>query len=139
MLNIANTVKNVQHIKKQNRDSLSKGELIMPKETNKKQGKEKKHFMKDFKAELKRVIWPTAKQLLNNTVAVITIVLITAILVFALDFTFEKINEHGIEKLKSVVESKNTVDNSVSDEVSDTDTTENVEASNEISENAVNE
>ena len=40
----------------------------MPKEANKKQSKDKKHFMKDFKAELKRVIWPTPKQLLNNTV-----------------------------------------------------------------------
>ena len=43
----------------------------MPKEANKKQSKETKHFFKDFKAELKRVIWPTPKQLLNNTVAVI--------------------------------------------------------------------
>ena len=68
----------------------------MPKETNKKQSKDKKHFFKDFKAELKRVIWPTPKQLVNNTVAVITIVLITAIIVFVLDFTFEKMNEYGL-------------------------------------------
>lgn len=93
----------------------------MPKETNKKQGKEKqskdkKHFMKDFKAELKRVIWPTPKQLLNNTIAVITIVLITAVIVFVLDFTFEKMNEYGIEKLKSVVETKNTIENETSSE-----------------------
>ncbi len=93
----------------------------MPKETNKKQGKEKqskdkKHFMKDFKAELKRVIWPTPKQLLNNTIAVITIVLITAAIVFVLDFTFEKMNEYGIEKLKSVVETKNTIENETSSE-----------------------
>lgn len=93
----------------------------MPKETNKKQGKEKqskdkKHFMKDFKAELKRVIWPTPKQLLNNTIAVITIVLITAAIVFVLDFTFEKMNEYGIEKLKSVVETRNTIENETSSE-----------------------
>ena len=113
----------------------------MPKETNKKQSKEKKHFMKDFKAELKRVIWPTAKQLTNNTVAVITIVLITAIIVFALDFTFEKMNEFGIEKLKSVVNTNTTVENTVSNEVAEnTDTTDaNTVDSNEIVENAVNE
>ena len=64
----------------------------MPKEANKKQSKDKKHFMKDFKAELKRVIWPTPKQLLNNTVAVITIVLITAVIVFALDVVFESMD-----------------------------------------------
>ena len=38
----------------------------MPKEANNKnQSKDKKHFMKDFKAELKRVIWPISKQLTN--------------------------------------------------------------------------
>ena len=95
----------------------------MPKkETNKKQNKEKKHFMKDFKAELKRVIWPTPKQLLNNTVAVITVVLITAAIVFVLDFVFESMNTYGINRLKDMVESQNSVttntveENEVSDE-----------------------
>ena len=81
----------------------------MPKETNKKQNKDKKHFMKDFKAELKRVIWPTPKQLLNNTVAVITVVLITAAIVFVLDFVFESMNTYGIEKLKETVSTTNSV------------------------------
>ena len=109
----------------------------MPKETNKKQNKETKHFFKDFKAELKRVIWPTPKQLLNNTVAVITIVIITAAIVFALDFTFEKMNQYGINKIKSVVESKNTVSNETSQENSSNET--NSESSNEVSNNSVNE
>ena len=72
--------------------------------------KEKKHFLKDFKAELKKVIWPTPKQLVNNTVAVITIVLLIAIIVFVLDFTFEKMNTFGINKLKSMVETTNSVE-----------------------------
>lgn len=124
----------------------------MPKETNKKQNKEKqvkekKHFWKDFKAELKRVIWPTPKQLINNTVAVITIVLITAVVVFALDFAFEKVNEYGIEKLKTVVETKkdNTItnetalneavteENTTNESVSNT--TENNTQTNQVSEN----
>ena len=85
----------------------------MPKkETNKKQNKEKKHFMKDFKAELKRVIWPTPKQFLNNTVAVITVVIITAAIVFILDFAFESMNKYGIDKLKTMVDSSNTVESS---------------------------
>ena len=62
--------------------------------------KENKHFFKDFKAELKKVIWPTPKQLINNTIAVITIVLITAVIVFVLDVAFEKMNTYGINKLK---------------------------------------
>ena len=82
----------------------------MPKDVtknDKKEKKENKHFFKDFKAELKRVIWPTPKQLVNNTVAVITIVLITAIIVFVLDLVFELMNSYGIDKLRGMVESQN--------------------------------
>lgn len=79
--------------------------------------KEKKHFFKDFKAELKKVIWPTPKQLVNNTVAVITIVLITAIIVFVLDLAFEKMNTYGINKLKEIVNSKNEISNELTNEV----------------------
>ena len=83
----------------------------MPKEANKKQDSKKqskKSFGKDFKAELKRVIWPTPKQLFNNTVAVITVVLITAAIVFVLDFAFESMNKYGIEKLKEMVDNNNS-------------------------------
>ena len=75
------------------------------KEKNK-ENKVKKHFFKDFKAELKKVIWPTPKQLINNTVAVVTIVLITTVIVFALDVVFKALNEHGITKLQSYVVEK---------------------------------
>ena len=91
----------------------------MPKDNKNK--KEKRHFLKDFKAELKKVIWPTPKQLVNNTVAVITIVIIVAIIVFVLDFTFEKLNTYGINKIKSMVETTNSIQettNSVNEEVS---------------------
>ena len=71
---------------------------------DKKEKKENKHFFKDFKAELKRVIWPTPKQLVNNTVAVIVIVIITAIIVFVLDVTFELVNKQGINRVKEFVE-----------------------------------
>ena len=70
-----------------------------------KNSKDKRHFFKDFKAELKKVIWPTPKQLVNNTVAVITIVLITALIVFILDVTFESINKYGVDKIRDAVES----------------------------------
>lgn len=84
----------------------------MPKDINdKKEKKENKHFFKDFKAELKRVIWPTPKQLVNNTVAVITIVLITAIVVFVLDLAFETVNNYGVNKLREVVGTHNEQSN----------------------------
>ena len=109
----------------------------MPKE--KKNKKEKKSFFKDFKAELKKVIWPTHKQLVNNTVAVITIVLITAIIVFVLDFTFEKLNTYGVNNLKKIVKSENEVTNELAEENTDSNeieetNTEETESSEEVSE-----
>ena len=117
----------------------------MPKETKKQDSKKqaskkqdtknKKHFMKDFKAELKRVIWPTPKQLLNNTVAVITVVLITAAIVFVLDLAFESMNTYGIEKLKEMVGTTNTIEGNSVDNT-DTNTADtNTVATNEVSEN----
>lgn len=78
----------------------------MAKKESKNENKVKKHFFKDFKAELKKVIWPTPKQLVNNTVAVVTIVLITAVIVFALDAVFDLGNKYGITKLQSIVDEK---------------------------------
>ena len=78
----------------------------MAKNESKNENKVKKHFFKDFKAELKKVIWPTPKQLVNNTVAVVTIVLITAAIVFVLDAIFDLGNKYGITQLQSIVNEK---------------------------------
>ena len=87
-----------------------------------KEKKEKKHFFKDFKAELKKVIWPTTKQVANNTTAVIVIVLLTAAIVFVLDLTFETLNTQGVNRLKGIVqvnEIENNVDENVIDDHND--------------------
>ena len=70
---------------------------------NKKETKNKKSFFKDFKAELKKVIWPTPKQLINSTTAVIVIVVITAAIVLVLDIAFDMLNKYGINNLKSLI------------------------------------
>ena len=114
-----------------------------------KNSKDKTSFMKSFKAELKKVSWPTPRQLFNNTVAVLVIVLITAVIVFVLDLTFESMNKYGINKIKEVV--SNSTTNEAIDENSEDSTTnevieenseeseENVETSNEtIEENTEN-
>lgn len=72
-----------------------------------KQEKEKnnqKHFWRDFKAELKKVIWPTKKQLANNTLIVVAMVLITTVVVLVLDLAFEALNTYGINKVKKAVQ-----------------------------------
>ena len=42
--------------------------------------KKKNNFFKEVKAELKKVTWPTFKKLVNNTFAVVSIVLILPII-----------------------------------------------------------
>lgn len=121
-----------------------------PAKTNKKENnKNKKSFSKDFKAELKKVVWPTPKQLINNTVAVITIVLVTAAIVFVLDLAFETLNKQGVNKIKQVVTANNTTannttenqttestDNQTSAEDSeDTNNVENTDNNNNVEEN----
>ncbi len=98
--------------------------------------KNKKHFFKDFKAELKKVIWPTPKQLINKTVAVVVIVLITAAIVFVLDLVFKLLNDQGINKLKSSIRNEtvveNTVDNNIDNTTDNTEVTDNVVSVDEI-------
>lgn len=69
--------------------------------------KKKNNFFKEVKAELKKVTWPTFKKLVNNTFAVVSIVLILSAIVFILDVCFENINKFGVEKLKSFVSNEN--------------------------------
>lgn len=92
--------------------------MAKEKESKVKNGNE--HFMKDVKAELKKVTWPTSKQMVNNVTAVLVIVLVTAAIVFCLDFVFGAMNKYGVDKLKEHVQNKDqsqsqTVDNKAED------------------------
>ena len=80
----------------------------MAKEKESKVKNENKHFMKDVKAELKKVVWPTSKQMVNNVTAVVVIVLVTAAIVFCLDFVFGAMNKYGVDKLKEQVQKNQT-------------------------------
>ena len=86
--------------------------------------KDKTSFIKSFKAELKKVIWPTPKQLFNNTVAVLAIVLITAVIVFVLDFAFESINKYGVNRIKEVVTNSSVANEANEDTNSETNANE---------------
>ena len=97
----------------------------MAKKDSKNENKVKKHFFKDFKAELKKVIWPTPKQLVNNTIAVITIVLITAAIVFVLDVVFDLGNKYGITNLQSIVNEKFNPKEEKTETKTDTNASEN--------------
>lgn len=96
-----------------------------------KSSKRQKHFWKDFKAELKKVIWPTRSQVVNNTIIVIAIVLIVTAIVFVLDLAFESLNTYGIDKIKTLVQNQTVV----SDENGNEDNEENNENSSDQEEN----
>ncbi len=98
------------------------------KEAKKENNKNKKSFWKDFKAELKKVNWPTPKQLVNNTTAVVMIVIITAAIVFVLDLAFETLNKYGVDQIKGVIGNQNTTaEENTSNEVEQEETQENTE------------
>ncbi len=94
----------------------------------KKENKNKRSFFKDFKAELKRVSWPTPKQLINNTIAVITIVFITAAIVFVLDLAFESLNKYGVEQIKEIITTNETQNNTTEGNTETSNQEENTEA-----------
>ena len=96
--------------------------------------KQKRHYFKDMKAELKKVIWPTAKQTANNTVAVIAFTLAIAVIVFVLDVVFDFVNKKGVvaiqEKIKTSYSASNTTEgnnteNTASEEGKETSSEEN--------------
>ena len=113
--------------------------------------KDSKKFGKELKSELKTVTWPTFKELVSSTSAVISIVLIVGIIVFVLDVCFENLNKFGVEGLKAVVSSntEETSDEEVTDESTDTDDSsidlvdvnsdENTETTNETDSEEVSE
>jgi preprotein translocase, secE subunit len=104
------------------------------KANNKENAKNKKSFWKSFKAELKKVTWPTPKQLANNTSAVIAIVVLTAIIVFALNITFEAMNKHGVDKVKELI-SNQTTNGTTTDESNNNESSDDNSATNEADNN----
>jgi preprotein translocase subunit SecE len=44
-----------------------------------------KHFLIDTKAEFKKIVWPTSRQVLNNTIVVIVMILVVGTLIWCLD------------------------------------------------------
>ena len=47
--------------------------------------------LKDIRLELKKVVWPTKEQLINNTVSVLAACLLIGILIWVIDFGLSSI------------------------------------------------
>lgn len=103
-----------------------------------KQTKKQRSFWKDFKAELKKVIWPTKSQVVNNTIIVLVIVIIITAICFVLDLAFEALNTYGIDRLKSMVQDSVSETNETTDSnsVEDSNNTEDSNSSQEDANNS---
>ncbi len=43
------------------------------------------HFFRDLKSEIKKIVWPTKKQTINNTIVVLAVMLFVGVIVWLLD------------------------------------------------------
>lgn len=97
----------------------------------KKEIKQKRRFFKDMKAELKKVIWPTAKQTANNTIAVIAFTLVIALIVFVLDVVFDFANKKGVVALQEKVKSSYSVNDATEESTEESVESQDSESSTE--------
>ena len=60
-----------------------------------------KGFFKDMKSELKKVVWPSTRQVINNTVLVVVLVIVVSLIVLGVDLVLE----YGDIKLWNLISS----------------------------------
>lgn len=61
-----------------------------------------KGFFKGVKAELKKVVWPTKKQLINNTILVLLLVVALSVIILG----FDMILKFGDTKIWELIRNK---------------------------------
>lgn len=94
----------------------------------------KKHWFREFRAELKKVTWPSKKELLENSVVVISMVIIVALVIFVLDLGFKSLTQveiEQVEKIKNSVE-VNSTENGTEGETSNSNDDEIILDTNNI-------
>ncbi len=116
----------------------------MPKKEKEiKEKKQKNSYFKEMKTELKKVVWPTPKELVNSTISVIAFIVIITAIVFVLDLGFDTLNKYGITRLQESIKSSVKQDE-VTENETDTNTeteagAENIVEANETSTESTSE
>ena len=54
-------------------------------------GKKISKWFREMKSELKKVVWPSPKQIINNTIVALVVMLIVAIVVWAFDSLADRV------------------------------------------------
>ena len=78
-------------------------------------GKAIKRYFKDLKGEVKKITWPSAKEVLKGTVVTIVCIAIIGVVVFLVDLGLTK----GIGALRDVAENSKTTTTMAADEAED--------------------
>jgi preprotein translocase subunit SecE len=108
-------------LKKKKEEKVIKEEVIDKKTKSKKTKKDnsgKSSFGKEFRAEIKKIIWPKKKELFTNSVVVIGSVLIVSVIIFLLDLGFNELTNLEIKAISGNKE--NTAVENVVDENNET-------------------
>ena len=66
-------------------DKPAKADKSVPAKKKDSFGKRTAKFFREYKSELKKVVWPTPKQTINNTVIVIVCVIVVGIFIWVFD------------------------------------------------------
>jgi preprotein translocase subunit SecE len=70
-------------------DKLEQPNVKVPEGKGKKEKKKRKNrivkWLRELRSELKKVVWPTPKQIFNNTIIVLVIMAISSVVVWAVD------------------------------------------------------
>ena len=51
-----------------------------------------KGFFKDMKSELKKVVWPSKRQVINNTLLVVALVVAVSLIVLGIDLVLKNVD-----------------------------------------------
>ena len=96
-------------------------------------GKSTKKFFKDFRGEVKKIVWPDAKMVLKSTGVVLLVVAILSIIIYGIDQGLSA----GITGLKKLATNDTSVTETVDDETEEaTDADAEATADEESEENA---
>lgn len=118
---------NAEELKKdkaQKDESKSKAQKADKKKSKKKNPfKSIGKFFKGVNAERKKVVWPTAKETIRNSIIVLVVVAIVGVAIYAVD-TLLSLGMKGIKSLKEETTISETVSEDTTDELQETETAE---------------
>ena len=121
-------------LKKKKEEKVIKEEVIDKKTKSKKTKKEnsgKSSFGKEFRAEIKKIIWPKKKELFTNSVVVIGSVLIVSVIIFLLDLGFNELTNLEIKAIGGNKNETSAVDTNEAVDANSVETTGDVAATTE--------